>query len=939
MSRILTIADIHINDYSNRNPDNRFRLYQGSRTVANNIIKVGKQTGCDIIVFAGDIVEKYLVRPYIQAEIKYFLDTIMSNFNYGFIIWGNHDLDNRSIDQDISDTILGVMLPSNLYYAHKKIVELDGCTLGFCNWMPEFDLSWIPNKVDVLFTHARICYGEQGGLFESQKLDESKFDLAICGDIHRAAQFGKYVSIGVPQKCKMGDSDDATGVVLDTSTKGWTWVNLNPDDNLMKFDYTTSLEFEGWHEENHTWYVYKQENATVNSDGTIRLDALNEINKMIEDAIIQSNLQGVHTEVLKHIDNIESGEVDFNFTLLRLRAENWRSIESMDLSFSPGDRILIQGENGSGKSSLLSALKYAFIDVSDTTGLSSLKPFIQFGKKDCFTEVTFLYQGNECRLLRGTKTYEHSINGELQKYNDKRSFEKDVRQRYPFIEYLDAFFFDANNQFLASLSPERETEITSKFLKLDRIETYNKTAQFLAESYKKEQAEKITAKKEIEKLLSYIDDKLRSITVPSISRAELESRKQEGLEIQRKNALWNQYQTRTLSYQAQLQSATDRLNSLLSMSFRSPEIIDAEVNDLQQQISQLQARQVELGNLRTTLNFKISEYNKLRDEGNNKWKEAQSIGVGHVCSKCGQVIKTTEAMENHKNELLQEVEKLRPLIMNLGTEIESLRQEIENGSNEFATITNQISGLNAQISRALSEKSERERTNQEIQKLQQNISKLQTDLNSLGVVDRVDLPEGFVQIMADIESGITSWNIYETHSADKLKKEQELAIIESELLSFSNGLGELESYIKLTGSTGKVFEAVMGKLAMEFSNNTITYSVLHKGKGNREHLSLVPSFNNNGNLVAFPFCSSGQQCICNLDFLTHLITILGVMSFDEFLKNLDAERSEIAIELIKNLPVGCIFLTSHLESMGAMFHNKICKMELDNQGLTHITLS
>ena len=937
MSRILTVADIHINDYANRNPENRFRLYQGSRTVAENIIKAGKQYGCDIIVLAGDIVEKYLIRPYIQAEVKYFLDTVMSNFKYGFIIWGNHDLDNKSSDQDISDAVLGVMLPENLYYAHQKIIELDGCKLGFCNWMPEFDLSWIPDKVDVLFTHARICYGESSGLFESQKLDENKFDLALCGDIHRAATLGKYVSIGVPQKCKMGDSDDATGVVFDTLSRTWEWVNLNPDDNLMKFNYTTDLNFEGWHEEDHTWYVYKQENATVNADGTIRLDALDEINKMIDDAIIQANLQGVHTEVLKHIDNIESGEVDFNFTLLRLRAENWRSIEDMDLVFTPGDRILIQGENGSGKSSLLSALKYAFVDVSDTTGLSSLKPFIQFGKKDCFTEVTFLYQGNECRILRGTKTYEHSINGELQRYNDKRSFEKDVRQRYPFIEYLDAFFFDANNQFLASLSPERETEITSKFLKLDRIETFNKTAILLAESYKKEQAEKITAKKEIEKLLAYIEDKLRSVSVPTISRADLEKLKQEGLEIQRKNNLWNQYQSRTLSLQAQIQSATERLNTLSSLSFRLPETIDAEVNDLHAQINQLQTRQVELGNLNTTLNYKTSEYNKLREEGNNKWREAQSISVGHVCSKCGQIIKTTEAMENHKNELLREVENLRPIIQSMGIEIENLRREIESGSNEYSALNQQISGLNARISKALSEKNERERTEREIQQLRDKINQTQIELNNIGVVEKVELPNGFMQKMSEIEAGIASWKLYESSVADKYQKEQELEKLNSELLSFSNGLGELESYIKLTGSTGKVFEAVMGKLATDFSNNTITYSVLHKGKGNREHLSLVPSFNNNGNLVAFPFCSSGQQCICNLDFLSHLITVLGVMSFDEFLKNLDAERSEIAIDLIKNFPVGCIFLTSHLESVGAMFHNKVCRMELVD-GKTKITL-
>jgi predicted phosphodiesterase len=271
MSKILVVSDIHINDYAQRNPTNRFRLYQGSRTVAQNIIEVGRKEGCDIIVLAGDITEKSVIRPYIQAEIKVFLDTVMSAFSYGFLLLGNHDLDNKGVEQDISDACLGVMLPGNLYYAHQKTVDIDGSKFGFCNWMPEFDLSWIDGKVDVLFTHARICYttGDQGGLFESQKLDETKFDLAICGDIHRAAQIGKYVSIGVPQKCKMGDSDDATGIVLDCSTKTWNWVNLNPNDNLMKFAYTTDLDFEGWHEEDHTWYVYKQENATINPDGSI----------------------------------------------------------------------------------------------------------------------------------------------------------------------------------------------------------------------------------------------------------------------------------------------------------------------------------------------------------------------------------------------------------------------------------------------------------------------------------------------------------------------------------------------------------------------------------------------------------------------------------------------------------------------------------------------
>lgn len=118
MSKILAVADIHINDYANRNPSNRFRLYQ-TRTVAQNIIEVGKREGCDTIVFAGDIVEKCIIRPYIQGEVKLFLDTVMAEFKEGYIIWGNHDLDGKSVDQDISDAFCdkyGITKISDRYF-------------------------------------------------------------------------------------------------------------------------------------------------------------------------------------------------------------------------------------------------------------------------------------------------------------------------------------------------------------------------------------------------------------------------------------------------------------------------------------------------------------------------------------------------------------------------------------------------------------------------------------------------------------------------------------------------------------------------------------------------------------------------------------------------------------------------------------------------------
>ena len=439
MSKIFATADIHIHDYPQRNPSEKYRLYQ-TKIVAQNIIDAARLKGAKILVIAGDIMDKWNPRPYVQAEIKLFLDTLMAYFDEGYIIWGNHDQDNKTENSEFIDSCLAVMLPPNLYYADMKEINIDGCRIGFMNWRPKFDLSWIQGKLDILFTHATICYSDTDQ-FTSQKLDESKFDLAICGDIHRPAARGKYVSIGIPQRCKMGDGEDATGVIIDTDTKTWEWVNLNPNDNLMKFQYTPDRDKEGWDQISGTWNVYKPDNLSISGGiRDIKIPAWEEINKLTDQIIALNGLEAIHGEVLKNIQNRESLEVDFDFVLTHFHCKNWRSIDDCDLYFDDLDRILITGENGSGKSSLLSAIRYAFIENR------SVKDFLQFGTKECETMVEFLYQGNQYKIERGfrgrggyTKLW---MNGEEQKANSKTDLDEDIHTRFPFIDYMDVYFFD-----------------------------------------------------------------------------------------------------------------------------------------------------------------------------------------------------------------------------------------------------------------------------------------------------------------------------------------------------------------------------------------------------------------------------------------------------------------------------------------------------------------
>ena len=946
MSKILAVADIHINDYKSRNPENQYRLFQGSRTVAQNIIEAGKTYGCDYIVFAGDIVEKCLIKPFVQYEVKNFLDTIMLNFKEGYIIWGNHDLDGKSTEQEISDACLGVMLPDNLHYAHQEMITIDGRKIGFSNWMPTFDLSWIPGKVDVLFTHATINYSPDASDFlESQKLDESKFDLAICGDIHRMATIGKYVSIGIPQRCKISDSEEASGVVYDCPSGTYTWVNLNPHDNLMKFKITTDVtEQDKWDPETKTWYVYKSEESLLSENGgtNLKINSWDQIESLINEAVVKTGLEGVHGEILKNVGNIDDQEVNFDFTLKKLTCKNWRSIENATINFRRGDKIFLQGSNGSGKSSLLSALRYSLVSPSGRgTGIMSLKPFVQFGKKNCSTEVEFSYQGSDYTILRGTASGDYGlwINGVKQKYSSKKEFEADVKERFKFSEYLnDALFFDSeHHRFIGGMSPERRIEVMSKCLKLDRIDAFHITSSEMLAQLKAEIDSWESKKSEVDKVLSYIEGRLSNIVLPKYTKTELEGLKREGLELQRKSNEWNQYVLRSSRLQAQIQGSQDRLQELQKQQsgFRDIGTIDFEIQSINQEIGNMNSRLVELGNINIQINYKVEEQNRLKNEGNKAWMEAQNIGLGKTCPQCGQKIKNSEALEKHKAELEKKVDEVRVKLGQVNTELQDLITQRDNSTAEYNEISTAVSQLNSEVSKRMSEKAEISRTVQEISRLQSDLGRLNSELNSLGYVEKVELPVDFMSKMSEIENGISAWTMYERDNKDREDRLVEKNNIQAEINRLGSYVSDLERYVKLTGPKGAIYEEIMKRLCAAWSDANNKYEVDRVGAegAKNEHLTILPSYNKGGNFVCYNACSSGEKTILDIDLLSKLVSSAGLLVLDETLKNLDTSRLEETCDILKGMNVGCLILTSHADSLG-VFYNRTISLSLDDRGLT-----
>ena len=948
MSKILAIADIHLHDYPQRNSFQFQRLYQGSRIVAQNIIEVGKREGADYIAICGDLIEKSIIRPYVMAEAYNFLHTIMSEFKEGWIIWGNHDIDAKSSDQVMTDSCLALFLPPNLKYMHQQQIELEGKKIGFNNWQPEFNLEWVKGELDMLFTHARICYKEDRDLYQSQYLDESKFKIAFCGDIHRPGQLGKYVSIGIPQRCKMSDGEKSTGVLIDLADGSWKWVDLNPNDNLMKFQYVTVPEQEGWNETFKTWNIYKPStDKMIDPTANIKVSGWEKIESLVNDAIGKAGLVEVHQQVLSSIPNLDAGEVDFNFTPVRFYCKNWRSIDEVEMFFEEGDKILIVGENGSGKSSLLSAIKYAFCDVRSTSGLSSLKPFIQFGTKDCVTEVEFMYQGNRCKLRRGTKEYGLWINEEPMKYNSKTDFEADARRRFPFIEYMEVMIHDQDhNQFIGSLTGERLAEIISKAFKLDRIDTYNDAASILLTQLQKGASEWESKIGESKKVLGFIDSKLASIVLPSKTKEELDSEKKVMVELQRKNQAWNSFVSTSSRLQAGIESKEHEKTELLEKkrAQREPSIIEAEITVLRNEISGKQGRLVELGGLKNAIKVKESELSRIISDGKNLRSEFTAIDPtrASVCPTCRQQIipspETIEALKTKKEEIGKKLEEKLAEYGVMNAELEGMKNDFGNSDTEIANINSEIGRLNGEITKKMSEIREGNETNGKLERIERELGEWKTQLANLGAPEKIELPTDFMEKMSNLESGLSSWNLWESGMKDKEEQEKRMAAYEKEVEGNREQQEKLKSYIKLTGPTGVIYEEVMKKLVAQFNDNTVSYEVNVREFRKKDHLTLVPQFFNNGNWVSYEACSGGQKTVLDIHFLSKIINRVGILILDEFLKHLDPSNHDLCLDMIQGMSIGCTFISSHMESIAA-FNNKTCSLSLNQSGLTQMKFS
>ena len=556
--RILNTADIHLHDYSRYNLDQpEFRLNQFI-TLAHRLAVIYKEQNCEKIIISGDSIQTAVIPPQTQHILKEFYRILSEAVqeNGGEVIeqLGNHDRDSRAKDSKAEESIVTLMeLIPNIRYVHKEVLEFDGLTVGFQDFLPEHGLEWYDGKIDILFNH----YTDMGLTWGGQEIDKSRFGLMFFGDIHVPYIKGNIVSIGNPIPHRLKDSCEGLALIIDTQDSQMGYVP-DPDEiipinyldktNHFKVNENRSISFK-WveviNEENPFLRLYRPDKPPRKSAGEwkydievpysivqkrvydeseieIDMDSL-DIDKILE-STLNDTTRSVHTQVLELSKGTEISEesVSMDFKMISSEIKNYRSIEDFKMVWK-NDVVRMSGKIGSGKSTVASAMMFNFFgnrlirdQFRDTADIKkdslSVDQVLEY--KGTFFRINRGYDGkgflkywkstDEDKVLLDSYLDDKDPNFfQNQQANKVTDIDAMIRRDLPFLDMYNLIYISQqSNGLFTDMKKNERIEMISKMLGWNKIVDFSEIA---VNMHKVKKEEIAVIKVEIDKISGAIE--------------------------------------------------------------------------------------------------------------------------------------------------------------------------------------------------------------------------------------------------------------------------------------------------------------------------------------------------------------------------------------------------------------------------------------------------
>jgi len=917
---VLCIADIHIGEYHNANPTSGFRTKQFMR-LAERLVEMRDECQAEEIWILGD----FLKVPCSSNKINHILFKFVRRLCKGYekvrYINGNHDFSSRSQSQDLNDTIISLIRDesdesecSNFIYMDHQILESDGHKFAFMNWVPKQDWTWA-SGADCYLGH--FTYARKGSMYEGQKVIGDVPKLMIFGDIHQSFAELPYVSIGPAIQGNMGDQTEGMAVLLNTSTMEWKHVQIDPDHTrFLRMQYTPVKEEEGYYDNNLTYKVYKPVIKKVLSETKDRKGVLefDDVDDLINKVILQEGLLNVHSEVLTK--NPVYNSIDFDFHLISLDIKGYRSIRDFHMDFDPNQKevIVLVGQNGSGKSSIIKALQACFMKNRYIKGEKSDLP----GIDEFSVNLKFMYGGKLYEINKGDKeNLYYAIDGRVRKCNIT-DLENEIEKELPFIKYLDLLFINADSPNLADkFSESRRIQLIKKFYRLERLSSFKDTAAAIykeaSESVDKLKSEKDKyefSKVEKSRELAAIDEKLKDLDYIAIceEHATLKAAKEKSDAYQK----WRKDLDELLLKREAVKSKQEVFKKkILSDS----ELAENEqlIKENDQEIETLNSRAKELKGARE----KYRDIDKELQDVIKKGKEVKSkldLLEKSICPTCGQRLNASE-YENLKEKYTEERQTLLEEYNELKSKLDAMKSPKEIDE-ELGRIEKEVTdrkldtqALKGAITEHYTNKKQYDDVELQAAELHAKIVILQND-----PVEKVEFSNESLNRVIQLSLIISDYERKDGIKAEVSELEKKIDDLNSKISDGEAELGKYVDYIDAMGDAGIVMKSILQVLADKFNEEetSITYQVDSGVYRNKPYITFDQYMNVKGRDRLYDSLSSGQKVISDLDFLHRLlVNRVGLIVMDEYLKYSDSDAAQDLQKRVRELNASTIIISTH----------------------------
>ena len=957
MYKGIIASDLHLDSHPKRTPTRDFRLQQ-SFIVVDNIIQLAKREGAtNFLWLAGDIVDKHDHDSVTHHVVKECLQKLADSFDEVYFILGNHDILNRSVsaesrDGDLKFSYITLYKPSSFIYADREVIEREGLRIGFRNHTSaaELDLSYLEgNPVDILVTHISRAYTDKCE-YDIQRYDDSLVrGNVFSGHIHQSRTRGKDVSIGVGQKCSITD-DNPQVVVLEMNAGKYRYKHevLDPEKKQMDIvpDLTISTDF--YDEQTNTYHVAKKDEEKIIELVASSLRGGNAL-ETLTGYVDSNNIKSLFDEIKGATNLDDSGPLNMDFQITSLKISNLRSIAYQEFFFKPHDFIRIDGETGSGKSTVFLALQYAL-----TGELGGPKAFfIRHGEKEMWTELELDYQGKHYKIRRGTGESFIEENGIRLELGNKNDTKKKIYEILPFIKALGFMCFDRESHIVKGGSSSENSEKLQSFCRiigLTEIDAYHKTAELMYKpleqkliSEKAVYDSKYSGVSEKRERLSSLMDKYGNLEMVNtrIQIIEDDSKKlknnldeyQKDQELRRKHS---EAIDRIRAEESRLEGYMTQLSE-----FRDPVSYEEIRNSLNSKIQENQAKITALESdreafiqLETKLRSMWELGNKLSaDLQNLKPEEAKFCSsYGVVCPVVTEEMRMKkyqaqkEELQNRLNDHSKEYQETLASYNEIKPRLSGYKELQETGQN----LVKELIAIDSEIK-------SREGVKNKIDYQSELLERLKTQIpEALG--EPVELIPDIMNKLGDLQNERLALDELLRLNRDLESLESESGNLEDTIMECQKKLEDLDVFLKLTKPNGVVYTKILDNIVKSFSNGRYRYEVeSNRAKSGIEIRAYIRD--SKGNETPYGIgstgSSSGEGVMIDLHFLSCLVSIAspGLMIFDEFLSPLDVNLIDDGIQKVADMKAKLTFVVAHQNNLRQGF-NRVFACFKDNNEIS-----